>query len=130
MTKSNKVKQDPGVVRLGEICDVYRGRVRTAQGEDSDLSIPLITGADLRNEVIVRGELRVSDVLEKPSADLALRQGDILMPVTTRRPRARLIGPDLEGVYPHQTIMVLRPIPSGPSPARIVDYLTSREFFR
>ncbi|UYG09079.1 restriction endonuclease [Halomonas sp. M4R1S46] len=122
-------KDTRSVVRLGDICEVLHSRVQPIQGGEDGLSIPVITGADLRKEVIVRDELRVADVREKPSTSLALRQGDILVPVVTKRPKARLIGPDLEGVYPHHTVRVLRPTSSGPSPARVLDYLTSHEFF-
>ena len=60
---------------------------------------------------------------------MATRPGDILLPAVTRSPRARLIDSGLQDVYPNQTVTLLRPLSTGPPPERIVEYLTSREFF-
>lgn len=114
----------PERCRIGELCEVFipppHGRVDgpTEPGR-------VIHGADLFQQAVTPSVHALPSALRANLGESVVRPGDVLIPRVTRRPCARLAGPTLEGCFPHNSIIVIRPRAGGPSPQALAAFFSS-----
>jgi HJR/Mrr/RecB family endonuclease len=112
---------------LGDLCQFLSGLPVRHSNNPSD-AIRVVRGSDLLQPVLNCDLLEPLIAGPWPEAH-RLRAGDILIPRITRRPCARLVGPELEGSFAASSVIVVRPLPRGPSPQSLARYLSSSRFF-
>lgn len=114
-------------LRLRDFCNVHQPR-RSKPVDGMLRSARFVTGADLFREVLTTQEIEERSVSDTLSETARLRIGDILVPVITRRPCARLVGAGLVGCYAHHSVAIIRPQPGSVSLQRLAAFLSSAKF--
>jgi hypothetical protein len=117
------------MLRLRDFCSIHQSRP-FAPTELMAASARVVTGRDLFREALTTAQIEERPAPDDLHPEAQLRAGDILGPVVTRRPCARLVGADLAGCYAHHTIAVIRPRPGSVPLQQLAAFLSSETFLK
>ena len=118
---------DHQLVQLGEIADVYIGMlINSAQMEDAETGVPVITPMAIRNLTINTDEFQAAEVWDQKLDSYMVQSGDVLLPARSTSIKFGIVPDwDFATAIISSTLIGIRPDRNTIHPRVLVGWLSS-----